>query len=245
LSKVIVITGAGVGLGRALARRFGSEGETVILLGRTFSKVEAAAAEIGERAMAVECDVSSADSVRAAFAKIAERHPKIDVLINNAAIFEPATIAEASDAHILQTINTNLIGSMFCARAAIPMMERGGAIINVSSESVELPFAMLIAYQASKAGLEKFTWGLQLELESTGIRVTTIRAGQMYEDGKTTSWDMTAAMRFAQETKARGLDLMSRPISHFNSVTGMFRAVIDLPPDVQVTHVQMHARKQG
>jgi NAD(P)-dependent dehydrogenase (short-subunit alcohol dehydrogenase family) len=245
LSKIIVITGSGVGLGRALARRFASEGETVILLGRTASKVEAVASELGGSAMGIGCDVSSPDAVRAAFAKIAERHPKIDVLINNAAIFEPSTIAEASDEHILQTISTNLLGTMYCARAAIPMMERGGHIINVSSESVELPFAMLIAYQASKAGVEKFSWGLQLELESSGIRVTTIRAGQMYEEGKATNWDPAAAMRFAVDTKARGLDLMSRPISHFGSVTGVFRAVIDLPPDVHVANVELHARHQS
>ncbi|HEY8385287.1 MAG TPA: SDR family NAD(P)-dependent oxidoreductase, partial [Porticoccaceae bacterium] len=75
MSKVIVITGAGVGLGRALARRFAADGDTVVLLGRTLSKVEAVAAEIGDRAMAVGCDVASPDSVRAAFAEIAKRHP--------------------------------------------------------------------------------------------------------------------------------------------------------------------------
>jgi len=66
VSKIIVITGAGDGLGRALARRFAADGETVVLLGRTLAKVEAVAAAIGERAMAVCCDVSSPDSVRAA-----------------------------------------------------------------------------------------------------------------------------------------------------------------------------------
>jgi NAD(P)-dependent dehydrogenase (short-subunit alcohol dehydrogenase family) len=245
LSKVIVITGAGVGLGRALARRFAREGETVVLLGRTASKVEAAAAEIGERAMAIGCDVSSPDAVRAAFARIAERHPKIDALINNAAFFEPATIAEASDEHILRTINTNLCGSIFCARAAIPMMGRGGHIINVSSESIDVPFAHLIAYQASKAGLERFSLNLHQELEATGIRVTIVRAGQMMEEGKHWDVDPQAAMRFAQANMERGLNLRTRPISQFASVTGVFRAVIDLPADVHVVNVQMHARTPG
>ena len=80
MGKTIVITGAGVGLGRALARRFAKEGETVILLGRTLSKVQAVADELGEPAFAVQCDVGVPDSVRTAFAAIAERHPKIDVL---------------------------------------------------------------------------------------------------------------------------------------------------------------------
>jgi NAD(P)-dependent dehydrogenase (short-subunit alcohol dehydrogenase family) len=242
LSKVIVITGAGVGLGRALARRFGSEGETVILLGRTASKVEAAAAEIGERAMAIGCDVGDPDQVRAAFAKIAERHQKIDVLINNAAIFEPALIAEASDEHILKTINTNLLGSIFCARSAIGLMGRGGHIINVSSESIDVPFAHLITYQASKAGVERFSLSLHQELEASGIRVTIVRAGQMYEEGKSWDVDPQAAMRFAQANAERGVNLMQRPISHFSSVTGVFRTLVDLPPDVHVVNVQLHAR---
>jgi NAD(P)-dependent dehydrogenase (short-subunit alcohol dehydrogenase family) len=245
LSKVIVITGAGVGLGRTLARRFASEGETVILLGRTASKLEAAAAEIGERAVAIGCDVSSAESVRAAFAQIAERFPKIDVLINNAAFFEPSTIAEASDEHIVKTISTNLIGSMFCARAAIPMLERGGHIINVSSESIEVPFAHLIAYQASKAGLERFSLNLHSELEATGIRVTIVRAGQMYEEGKRWDVDPQAQMAFAKANAERGINLMTRPISQFASVTGVFRMLVDLPPDVHVVNVQLHARSAG
>jgi meso-butanediol dehydrogenase/(S,S)-butanediol dehydrogenase/diacetyl reductase len=245
MPKIIVITGAGAGLGKNLAQRFASEGDTVVLLGRTLSKVEAVAAEIGERAMAVGCDVSSPDAVREAFAKIAERFPKIDVLINNAAIFEPATVAEASDAHIMNTINTNLIGSILCARAAIPMLGPGGHIINVSSESIDVPFWHLTLYQTSKAGLERFSLSLHRELEPTGVRVTIIRAGQMMEEGKATGWDPEAAKRFHIANLQGGVDLMKRPISQFTSVTGIFRAVIDLPPDVHVVNVQVHARAAG
>lgn len=76
MGKTIVITGAGIGLGRALARRFVRDGETVVLLGRTFSKVKDLADELGDAALAVECDVGSADSVRAAFATIAAKFPR-------------------------------------------------------------------------------------------------------------------------------------------------------------------------
>jgi NAD(P)-dependent dehydrogenase (short-subunit alcohol dehydrogenase family) len=242
LSKIIVITGAGAGLGKTLAQRFAGDGDNVVLLGRTLSKVQGVAAGIGDRAMAVECDVGSADSVRAAFAKIAERFPKIDVLINNAAVFEPATVAEASDAHIVNTINTNLIGAIFCARAAIPMLGAGGHIINVSSESIDVPFWHLTLYQTSKAGLERFSLSLHRELEPSGVRVTIIRAGQMMEEGKATGWDPDAARRFHMANLEGGVDLMKRPISQFASVTGIFRSVIDLPPDVHVVNVQVHAR---
>ncbi|MGO9933309.1 MAG: SDR family oxidoreductase [Steroidobacteraceae bacterium] len=245
MPKVIVITGAGVGLGRALARRFAADGEAVVLLGRTLAKVEAAAAEIGERAVAAACDVGSPASVRAAFAAVAERHPRIDVLINNAALFEPFLIAEASDAQLLDIVGTNLTGPMLCARAAIPMMGRGGHIINVSSESVGMVFPHLVVYQSSKAGLERFSEGLHHELEPSGIRVTSVRAGQMFEPGKVWNIDPAAAVAFGKATAAVGLNPRERPISHFDSVTNVFRALLDLPADLTVQSVRLHARKPG
>lgn len=243
MGKTIVITGAGIGLGRALARRFAVDGDTVILLGRTAAKVEAVAAELGGAAMAVECDVGSADSVRAAFAAIAERHPAIDVLINNAAVYEPFTIAEASDSQVVDPILINLAGPAFCARAAIPLMSGGGHIINITSESVTLPIPMLGVYAASKAGLERLSASLSQELAPAGIRVTVVRAGQMMEEGKSTGWDPAVAMRFGQACIAAGIDVRSRPISHVKSVVDAFRAIIDMPADVQMEHVSLIARR--
>jgi meso-butanediol dehydrogenase/(S,S)-butanediol dehydrogenase/diacetyl reductase len=242
MSRTIVITGAGVGLGRALARRFAEDGEAVVLLGRTASKVEAVAAEIGEPAMAVQCDVASPDSVRAAFAAIVGRHPRIDVLINNAAIFEPFLLADASDEQIINTVATNLAGPMLCARAAIPSMGPGGHIINVTSESVDMYMPHLSVYQSSKAGVERLSASLYRELEPRGIRVSTVRAGAMYEEGKTWDVDMQAKIDFHQAATAIGIDLVTRPISQFTSVTGIFRALVDLPADLQVEHISLHAR---
>jgi NAD(P)-dependent dehydrogenase (short-subunit alcohol dehydrogenase family) len=244
VSRKIVITGAGAGLGKALAERFASEGETVILLGRTASKVEALAAELGAPAMGVGCDVADPDSVRAAFAAIAAVHPKIDVLINNAAVYEPFTVAEARDDQIRTILDTNLAGPIYCCRSAIPMMEKGATIINVGSESVDLPFFTLTLYQASKAGLNRLTEALAAELEESGIRVTMVRAGSMMAEGKESpGWDPAAAMRFYQGSLKAGLDLSKRPVSDVNSVTNVFRAVIDLPPDVHLTRVFVEARR--
>jgi meso-butanediol dehydrogenase/(S,S)-butanediol dehydrogenase/diacetyl reductase len=245
LSKIIVITGAGAGLGRALARRFAADGDTVVLLGRTRAKVEAVATQIGDRAMAVGCDVASPDSVRSAFAAIAARHARIDVLINCAAVYSPFLVAEASDDQILKTLGTNLAGPIFCCRAAIAMMVRGSHIINVSSESVELPFPHLTLYQCSKAGLERFSHGLYRELEPQGIRVSTVRAGAMMDADKTWDIDPAAAARFAQAAMAAGLNLRERPISQVASVTEIFRALVDLPQDLQVASVALHARAPG
>ncbi|MES0874314.1 SDR family oxidoreductase [Sinimarinibacterium thermocellulolyticum] len=242
MSRIFVITGAGIGLGRALARRFVNDGDRVVLLGRTAAKLEAVAAELGERASAIACDVAVPDSVRQAFAAIQSRHAHIDVLINNAAVFEPFLVAEASDAQIVNTIMTNLTGAILCARAAIPLMRRGSHIVNVSSESVGMRFPHLVVYQSSKAGLERFSEGLHHELEPAGIRVTSVRAGQMYEEGKT--WDVPAQARlaFGQAAMAAGINLRERPLSQFGSVADALRRLIDLPPDLHVPHIQLAAR---
>jgi meso-butanediol dehydrogenase / (S,S)-butanediol dehydrogenase / diacetyl reductase len=242
LSKVIVITGAGAGLGRTLARQLVKDGETVVLLGRTAAKVESLASDLGGRTLGVGCDVASPESVRAAFKKIASQFPTLDVLINCAAVYQPFLIADATDAQISQILLTNLAGPVYCTRSAIPMMGKGSHIINVSSESVEVPFPHLLMYQASKAGLERFSQGLHVELEPSGIRVTTVRAGQMADADKTWDVDPAAAMAFANAAMAAGLNLRARPISQFSSVTAVFRALIDLPADLQITHISLAAR---
>jgi NAD(P)-dependent dehydrogenase (short-subunit alcohol dehydrogenase family) len=245
VSKTIVITGAGAGLGRALARRFAADGDSVVLLGRGHAKVQAVASELGEPAMALECDVSAPQSVQAAFAAISKRHPRIDVLVNNAVFYQPFLIAEAQDDQILKTIGTNFAGAVLCARAAIPLMSHGSHIINVSSESVAVKFPHLVLYQASKAALERFSEGLQHELEPSGIRVTTVRAGSMYEEGKTWEVEPGARMRFAQAAMEAGIKLRDRPLSQYTSVANLFRALIDLPEDVQVGALTLHARSTG
>jgi NAD(P)-dependent dehydrogenase (short-subunit alcohol dehydrogenase family) len=243
VSRAIVITGAGLGLGRAIARRLAADGETLILLGRTLSKVQALADELGRPAMAVACDVGSADSVRTAFAEIAKTHPKIDVLINNAAVYEPFTVAEASDAQILEPILTNFAGSIFTCRAAIPVMGRGGHIINISSESVEHNFPMLALYQSSKAGLERFTHSLIGELEPSGIRATIFRAGPMWDEGKVSTWDPEAAMRFGAACMEKGINLRERPFSNVNSVAELIRDAVNTPADVQLNLIAVEGRK--
>jgi NAD(P)-dependent dehydrogenase (short-subunit alcohol dehydrogenase family) len=245
VAKTIVITGAGDGLGRALARRFARDGETVVLLGRTLSKVQAVADEIGAPHFAVECDVGNPDSVRAAFAAIAQTHPKIDVLINNAGIFEPFTLGEVSDDQVMGQITTNLAGPIFCAREALPLLRGGGQIINVTSEGVALKMPMLWLYAGTKAGLELVSdmWGR--ELESEGVRVTVVRAGQMFDETKTAPpWPQDVAIRFATENAKVGLNLRERPLSHYNSVTDAFRAVIDMPADLHIGTVALSAARR-
>jgi NAD(P)-dependent dehydrogenase (short-subunit alcohol dehydrogenase family) len=244
VGKTIVITGAGDGLGRALARRFAKDGDTVVLLGRTLAKVEGVAAELGAPHFAVQCDVGDPASVRAAFAQIAERHPKIDVLINNAGVFEPFTIQEAGDDQVMAMLHTNIGGPIFCTREGLKLLSRGGHVINVTSESIRVKFPMLWMYEATKAGVEHLSESIGRDLEAEGIRLTVVRAGQMMDETKTgSSWPADVAMRFYQASAAAGINIRERPISHYNSVTDAFRAVLDSPPDVNIPMVALSAWK--
>lgn len=243
VAKVIVITGASGGLGRALAKRFVRDGDKVVLLGRSLAKVQATAAAIGGNALALSCDVRSPDSVQTAFAHIERQCGVIDVLINNAAVIRPFLIAEATDDQIMDGLLANLAGPIFCARSAIPMLRRGGLIINVSSESVALPFPHLAVYQATKAGLERFAQALHLELEDRGIRVSTVRAGQMTGAVSPSEMDPATAARFFEVAMKRGLNLIERGSTDYESTTGVFRQIIDAPSDMHVDFVCYQGRR--
>lgn len=241
MAKTILITGGGEGLGRVLALRFAAEGDRVVLLGRTLAKVQAVADELGEPHFAVRCDVGDAASVREAFAEIAAKCPKVDVLINNAASYDPFTLAEVSDEKIVQMVNTNLTGPVLCSRAALPLFQNSGLIINVSSESVRVKFAMQWLYTATKAGLESVSELLDRELAPDGVRVSLIRCGQMYDETKGgTSWPMDLAVRFATANAKVGVDFRNRPLSHYRSVAQVFRNVIDTPRDLHISHIDIN-----
>jgi NAD(P)-dependent dehydrogenase (short-subunit alcohol dehydrogenase family) len=240
VAKVIAITGAGDGLGRALARRFAHDGETVILLGRTLSKVEAVAAELGDGHLAVECDVADPASVAAAFAAIAARFPKLDVLINNAGVFEPFTLASVKPEQVKAIADINLCGPIYVASAALPLLRGGGHIINVTSEAVQLKMPMLWMYAGTKTALELISEMWMRELQPEGVRVTIARCGQMMDETKTgTSWPQEIAMQFHMENANVGLNMRERGISHYNSVTDGFRALLDLPPDLHMPMIWM------
>ncbi len=242
MSKVIVITGAGSGLGRALARKFAGDGDNVVLIGRTLSKLEKVAAELGDRALPVACDIGDPASVKHAFTVIAARFPTIDALINNAAMIDYSTLADASDEHILGTVNTNLLGNLLCSRAAINMMAKGGHIINVTSEAVEQPYPHHVVYQATKGGVECMSRHLQDELKPSGIRVSVVRAGPMADEDYIMQAGPEAARGFYMACAERGIDLSKIAVAQFGSVLWVFRALIDSPADMHVDTVRFTSR---
>ena len=245
MSKNIVITGAGSGLGKALATRFANDGDNVVLLGRSVDKIEQAAREIGEKASAIQCDVCSPDSVRSAFSAISDKFSKIDVLINNAAYVHRVLCGEASDEQIYNSFATNTLGPAYCARQAIPLLNRGGYIINVSSGAVDNNYPGYALYAASKAGMERLSLGLYEELQPKDICVTYVRCGQMVE--KIGAWEDLDpnVKRMMEEAIKMGQDPRSRPSSTFASVAEVFRALIDMPADLRSPSITLKPRAGG
>lgn len=241
MGKSVVITGAGSGLGRALARRLARDGNRLFLLGRNGEKLGALAREL-PGARAVVCDVADPGSVGAAFSQVAEDAPRLDVLINNAGLFEPAMIDEASDAHIRSILETNLAGAIYCARAAIPLMGKGSHIVGIGSETVVVPVAMLALYQASKAGLERFSQTLNQEVAPLGIRVTMVRAGKMFEPDMNMPYAPDLYQRFAEENLKLGIKPGAQALSHYDSVAAAIAPLLDLPADVNVPLIVLEGR---
>lgn len=203
--RVAVVTGAGQGLGRAIAIELAGAGFAVAALGRTAAKVEETAALIGEGAIAVAVDLTRPADVNAAFAEVEARFGQIDTLVNNAAAYVPFLIEDATDDQIDQVIAGTFTSAVYCIRAAIPRMRAagGGNIVNISSESVHLPIPYLLLYTAAKAALDLLTTGLRAELKGSGIRCMTLETGRI-SDSSVAGWDPDLLATFTELFVSRG-----------------------------------------
>lgn len=243
MGRTFVITGGGTGLGRAFARTLAADGHRLVLLGRRLEKVQAVAEEVGNDSFALACDIADPAAVDGAFAEIARRcDGRIDGLINNAAFFTPFLITDAPTDEVEGIIDINLKGATWCCRAAIPLLDRGGLIVNVGSEGVMNPTAMFSIYQASKWGLERFTKALYAELAPQGIRVTMLRACKMYDEDFTWNVDPERLKLFAKENAKRGWMPQKQAVARFESAGAQIRWLVNLPDDVAVPEVILDAR---
>jgi NAD(P)-dependent dehydrogenase (short-subunit alcohol dehydrogenase family) len=183
--KVAVVSGASTGVGRAVARRLATDGATVVLLARREKLLDELAADIGSQAVPLVTDVTSGDSVRAAFQQVAARFGRIDALVNSAGITRISAIEEASDQDIAESVGTNLIGPMYTTRSAVPLLRAsgGGDIINISSEITLDHMPLMSLYAASKHGLNGFTSAMARDLRRDAIRVTLIILGAVGDTG--------------------------------------------------------------
>ncbi|WP_085523439.1 SDR family NAD(P)-dependent oxidoreductase [Tuberibacillus sp. Marseille-P3662] len=181
--KTIVITGASGGIGSQMALLAASLGAVPILVARSVDKLQALSADIYEQyrieADYYALDVSDVEAVSRTFAEIQANHPPIDVLINNAGFGVFDHFHEARMDDVKKMIDVNVVGLMACTREIMPQMmdRRQGHIINVASVAGKLATPKSIVYSSSKHAVLGFSNGLRMELDGTGIHVTTVNPG--------------------------------------------------------------------
>jgi len=185
LQKVAVVTGASRGIGRALAAALAGAGCQLALCARNTKFLEQVelAGRFGVPVLVAECDVRAEDSVSRFFDAIRERYGRVDILVNNAGVAGPmATVEQMTLADWQDALETNLTGTFLTTRAALPLMPRGGAIVNNLSIAAKRPFTGESAYVAAKHGAKGFTDTLREELREREIRVIALMPGATNTD---------------------------------------------------------------
>jgi NAD(P)-dependent dehydrogenase (short-subunit alcohol dehydrogenase family) len=184
-SKVVIITGAGAGIGKATAKAFVNAGYRVVLAGRQLDKLEQAIVDIGgitENTLAQRCDVGDPESVTQLFDATQRQFGRLDVLFNNAGVSAPAVPIETlTYAQWQSVVDANLTGAFLCAQAAIKMMKsqnpQGGRIINNGSISAHAPRPMSAPYTATKHAITGLTKSIALDGRAYRIACSQIDIG--------------------------------------------------------------------
>ena len=181
--KTVLITGAGRGIGRAVAERFAAEGATLFLAVRNLEQGMLLAGELqadyGIDCHAFTCDVSDADSVKALFRELFAHSKHLDVLVNNAGVLDDALIGMVTQAQVERTFASNSFSVLYCSQYAARMMQRagGGSIINLASIIGRVGNSGQAVYGGSKAAVIGITQSLAKELAPQQIRVNAIAPG--------------------------------------------------------------------
>jgi NAD(P)-dependent dehydrogenase (short-subunit alcohol dehydrogenase family) len=182
--RVAVVSGAGTGIGQAIAAKFGGLGWNVAIGGRRvelLSETAELVAQAGGRSFAHHLDVTDGDSVDQFFALAEDELGPVGVVINNAATARYGPLDDFSPAEIALEIATKLTGALLMARRGIQSMRKsgsGGDILFVASLAAVNPWPFHLPYASANAGVEHAARTLRLELEGTGIRVTMLRCGE-------------------------------------------------------------------
>ena len=183
--KTALVTGAARGVGRATATRFAKEGANVVILdidSKTLTATEGEIREITPNVLSIVCDISDEKAVNDAFEQAKEKFGKIDILVNNAAVFrQQKAFVNLTSEDWKNYFDINVMGTMFCTKAALPdMLERQyGRIINVSSVAGVYGIARMSHYSATKGAVNSMTRALAKEVTDQGVLVNAVCPGSI------------------------------------------------------------------
>lgn len=238
---IVLITGASSGFGAEMARKFVENGHSVIATGRRKVRLESLAAELGDKLLPIELDVTSKDSIDAALTALPAGWKQIDVLINNAGLAlgtEPAQNAALDEWETM--IDTNCKGLVTMTRRLLPaMVARGcGLIINIGSTAGAYPYPGGNVYGATKAFVDQFTLNLRADLVGTGVRATNIAPGLVggteFSNVRMRGNDAAAAKVYEGAVALNPTDIAE---------TAFWIAT--LPPHVNINYIEMMPTCQG
>jgi NAD(P)-dependent dehydrogenase (short-subunit alcohol dehydrogenase family) len=240
VSKIALVTGAGSGVGRASAIALGAAGFTVVLTGRRLESLEEAAAEVGDGAIALACDVRQPASVSALFAEIDARFGRLDLLFNNAGLGAPdVELDEVGLDDWAAVVETNLTGAFLCTQGAFRLMKRqsprGGRIINNGSISAMVPRPRSAPYTATKHAITGLTKSTSLD-----GRAFDIACGQI--DIGNAATDLTERMSTTGVPQADG-SIAREPTMDVAHVARAVVYMATLPLDANVQSITVMATK--
>src|SRR6266699_2165403 len=184
--KVVVVTGASMGIGEAIAKIFADRGSRVVLLSRDAGRAEAARGRIGhtDRTLALSCDVRNREEIDRVLSLTLHHFERIDLWINNAGHGLQDSVAHMDMAACRDMFDTNLFGTVFSMQAVIPVMKQqgSGTIANISSVAGHIPLPFHAAYSATKFAMNAFGKAARVELKNFGIHVMTVCPGYVRTD---------------------------------------------------------------
>ena len=202
--KTAVITGGATGIGRAAARRFIEEGAFVFIFGRRQDALDAAVAELGPHARALQGSVSDEADLDRLYAAVKAERGTLDIVFANAGVGSQLRLGEITAKHIDDTFDVNVKGTIFTIQKALPLMGKGGSIILTGSSAGTTGAPAFTAYSASKAAVRNLARTWAEDLKGTGIRVNVLSPGAtatelakeaLGEEGMNVYGSMTALQR--------------------------------------------------
>jgi uncharacterized protein len=184
--KVVVVTGASMGIGEEIARIFADHSASVVLLSRDASRAEAARHRVGhtDRTVALACDVRHREEIDRALGLTLHHFDRVDVWVNNAGVGIRDAVADVEISECRELFDTNFFGMIHGMQAVIPLMKErgGGTIINVSSVAGHIPVAFMAPYSASKFAMNALGKAARVELNRDNINVLTVCPGYVRTD---------------------------------------------------------------
>ena len=239
MTRTVFITGATAGIGEASARAFASEGWQVVGTGRRRGRLDRLAGELGDAFHPLKLDMRDLGAFEAALGSLPDAFAAIDLLLNNAGLAPPMSpLQDAEQAPIDTVIDTNVDGLVALTRLLLPkLIERKGAVINLSSVAATYPYRGGAVYAGTKAFVRQFSLGLRCDLAGTGVRVTSIEPGMVETEFTLVR---TGGNQAASDALYAGMDPMTA-----DDIASTILWVASLPPHLNINALELMPTNQS